>query len=126
MTRSLTLMQLMTALALALVACGPDLESGGAWEQDATTAQPLTAPLTATRSAHTATLLADGRVLVVGGMRRLGTFPIPTSEPVASAELYDPTTDTWSATSPLAEARYSHTATLLADGRVLVVGGQGN
>jgi len=66
---------------------------------------------------HTATLLADGRVLVVGGN------PGSEFDPLATAELYDPTTGRWTATASMAVPRSWHTATLLADGRVLVVGG---
>ena len=65
---------------------------------------------------HTATLLADGRVLVVGGAA--------INEPIPSAELYAPGTGTWTATAPMVEVHgRGHTATLLPDGRVLVVGG---
>lgn len=70
------------------------------------------------RAGHTATRLADGRVLVVGGFSNLtlGT----------SAEIYDPATDGWSPTGNLVglgEGRANHTATLLPNGKVLVVGG---
>ena len=41
---------------------------------------------------------------------------------LATAELYDPVTDTWSATGPMRYARYGAEAVTLADGRVLVVG----
>jgi hypothetical protein len=68
------------------------------------------------RYAHTATHLADGRVLVVGG--RSDRF-----EHFDSAELYDPATGRWSPTGPLQEARAWHVAALLHDGRVLVAGG---
>lgn len=68
------------------------------------------------RTLHTATRLTDGRVLLVGGTNASGF--------VTSAELYDPTTGTWSTTGSLV-GRYEHTATLLADGRVLVTGGAG-
>jgi hypothetical protein len=64
----------------------------------------------------TATLLADGRVLVVGGFTG-------GNETRASAELYDPGTRTWTATASLGLARADHTATLLPDGSVLVAGG---
>lgn len=70
--------------------------------------------LSAPRFGHTATLLADGRVLVAGGSS--GTE-------IASAEIYDPAANAWSATAPMAQARRNHTATLLPDGAVLVVGG---
>ncbi|OGN85993.1 MAG: hypothetical protein A2X23_06310 [Chloroflexi bacterium GWC2_73_18] len=75
-----------------------------------------TGPMSNGRQIHTATLLADGRVLVAGGYEA-GNITL------ASADLYDPATDTFSATGSLAAARGSHTATLLSDGRVLVAGG---
>jgi len=66
----------------------------------------------------TATTLADGRVLLVGGKDDwLAT------EGQASAELFDPGTKTWVSASPLHTGRYRHSATLLEDGRVLIVGG---
>jgi len=61
----------------------------------------------------TATLLADGRVLVTGG----GIPAVPFSE------IYDAATDQWAIVEDLLVARRGHTATLLADGRVLVAGG---
>jgi N-acetylneuraminic acid mutarotase len=61
---------------------------------------------------HTATLLTNGKVLVVSG-----------DENGNSAELYDPNTGTWSNTGNLNTARDSHTATLLQNGKVLVAGG---
>jgi len=72
------------------------------------------------RKDHTATLLQDGRILVVGGR---STFPADT--PLAGAELYNPATNTWSATGNLNQARRSHTAVLLDNGKVLIVGGTG-
>jgi choice-of-anchor C domain-containing protein len=75
--------------------------------------------LATARYGHTATLLADGRVLVVGGAQWVGGK----ENYLASAELFNPATLTWSAAGSLATARVGHTATLLADGRVLVAGG---
>ena len=69
------------------------------------------------RELHTMTMLANGKVLVVGGA---GTN-VPHS--LSSAELYDPTTGTWTATGSLNAPRYLHTTTLLPNGKVLVVGG---
>jgi hypothetical protein len=56
------------------------------------------------RFGHTATLLLNGQVLVAGGYH-LGTL--------YSAELYDPTSETWTAANPMNTNRWSHTATLL-------------
>jgi hypothetical protein len=68
------------------------------------------------RASHTATLLPDGRVLVVGGSDGQGGIR-------ASAEVWDPVTETFGPAGALGEALASNTATLLPDGRVLVVGG---
>ena len=68
------------------------------------------------RAAHTATLLADGRVLIAGGIR--------TGEAaLASAEIYDPQTRKFSPTGSMAAVRSGHTATLLKNGLVLLAGG---
>jgi hypothetical protein len=73
-------------------------------------------PMTAAREGlHTATLLATGTVLVVGGLDDNG--------PVPGAEAYDTTTDTWSAAPTPETARARHAAVRLLDGRVLVTGG---
>ena len=71
--------------------------------------------------AYTQTLLPNGKVLVAGGYERnCGTPPCPV---LSSAELYDPSTSTWSPTGSMSTARSGHTATLLQNGRVLVAGG---
>jgi hypothetical protein len=77
-----------------------------------------TGSMAAARELHTATLLPDGRVLVAGGSAGGGP-----ASPLSSAELYDPASGAWAATGPLAANRLSHTATLLSDGRAVVVGG---
>jgi hypothetical protein len=70
----------------------------------------------ARQSGGTATLLADGRVLLAGGTGAL-------SNTLTAAELYDPTTGKWTATGSMGTARQQFTATLLRDGKVLVAGG---
>ena len=72
--------------------------------------------MTDDRKWHTATLLQNGKVLVVGGEDTIYTHP--------TAELYDPVTGKWTKTGSMNYKRSSHTATLLPDGRVLVAGGQ--
>jgi hypothetical protein len=72
--------------------------------------------MTYARHSHTATLLLDGRVLVAGGTNNNST-------PVSAAEIYDPTTGTWSSAGTMVTPRYFHEAVLLGDGKVLVIGG---
>jgi hypothetical protein len=64
-----------------------------------------------------ATLLHDGRILVTGGFADGDEF-------LADAELYDPARGRWDGALPMARPRLGHTATVLADGRVLVAGGE--
>lgn len=78
------------------------------------------------RAHHTATLLPNGNVLVLGGTQIMppvggGAAPAPVS--LDSAELYDPATGTFKTAGKLQFARDSHSATLLANGTVLVAGG---
>ena len=70
----------------------------------------------------TDTLLPSGRVLVAGGYNN----SYNNSGYLASAEIYDPTSGTWSSTGSMGVGRHTHTATLLASGRVLVTGGYNN
>ncbi|HSB65843.1 MAG TPA: kelch repeat-containing protein, partial [Anaerolineales bacterium] len=68
--------------------------------------------------------LADGRVLVVGGINLEDTIPGgPPLKLSNSAEIYDPDLNTWFATGDLNEARYGHVIAYLQDGRVMVTGG---
>jgi len=76
-----------------------------------------TGSMTAAREFHTATVLSNGTVLLTGGDGGAG--------PLASAELYDPTAETFSPADGMASTRESHTATMLNDGTVLVTGGIG-
>jgi WD40 repeat protein len=78
-----------------------------------------TGTMAAARTSHTATLLANGKVLIAGGSNSAGAT-------LATTELYDPnsgTNGTFVATGTMAAARTSHTATLLANGNVLITGG---
>jgi N-acetylneuraminic acid mutarotase len=85
----------------------------------------FTGSLHQARRAHTATLLPNGKVLVAAGLYELPNSILQSATPLSSAEIYDPATGTWTATGDLIAARYDHTATLLADGKVLVAGGRG-
>lgn len=67
--------------------------------------------MTEGRAEHTATLLEDGTVLVIGSLNN------------NTSEIYDPATDTWHDSATMTEARYRHTATVLRDGSIFVLGG---
>ncbi len=102
--------------------------NGSTWAASAELYDPATGNWSATgslataRQFHTATLLPNGKVLVAGGINSGGA-----SNPLASAELYDPAANNgagaWTPTGALINARRAHTATLLPNGMVLVTGG---
>jgi len=76
----------------------------------------------------TTTLLPGGEVLVAGGecicINRLASRSAGVLAPFYNAaQIYNPTTNTWSSVAPMTAARSLHTATALRDGRVLVAGG---
>ena len=74
------------------------------------------------RSEHTATVLENGRVLMLGGMTSVGGFEIPSQ----TWEIFDPQRQSYSGpTGLLPQRRYRHTASLLDNGTVLIVGGAG-
>lgn len=106
----------LSALAVVpLVAAPARAQTGaeGVWER--------TGSLSVPRFDHTMTLLRDGRVLAAGG-RTQGTTPLVNFN---TAEVFDPVTEQWTPTGPMNDYHWSHTATLLPDGRVLVAGGFG-
>ncbi len=71
------------------------------------------------RSGHTATLLKDGRILLAGGMISVTGQELPT----ASTEIFDPQTGAIRPSAKMSAPRAGHTATLLANGDVLITGG---
>ena len=76
------------------------------------------------RQLHTATALADGRVLVTGGLAVLGPSD-SAPEAQASVEIWDPASRTFRSAGAMSEGRSNHTATRLESGDVLVIGGSG-
>jgi len=111
------------AYTATLLANGKVLIAGGGNLSDRSTAElfdPRTGAFTRTgdmifpHSYHSATLLPDGRVLIAGGPCRCVGLPL-----VATAELYDPDTETFSATGDMMNP-VSNTAVLLGNGRVLI------
>jgi Galactose oxidase, central domain len=74
-------------------------------------------------SNHSGALLADGRVLLAGGVDAVGVNT--GADPVARAEIYDPAARSWAPAAPLPAARSGAVAVTLKDGRVLLVGGYG-
>lgn len=69
------------------------------------------------RTNHAAAALPNGKVLVTGGQGN-------TSATLATTDMYDAVTDTWSSAVNMPHAHRYHTALLLPSGKVLVAGGQ--
>ncbi len=111
-------------LLFLIASCGGDdtgtnpQPNNDSYDPPSVSASAITGNLNNTRDLHTATLLKDGRVLVTGGFDGI--------QKLASCELYNPESGTWSLVGEMSEARCFHTATLLDDGRVFVTGGAGN
>jgi hypothetical protein len=89
---------------------------------------PTAATMNTARRSHTATLLPNGNVLIVGGSTILNMYSSGAQYiDEASAEIYDPATGHFSyTTGNLNTGRSSHTATLLSNGKVLITGGVNN
>ncbi len=111
---------LMVTARLARSQDGTPLEgkSLGKTFQFRPVASSPTGDLVDSRFAATATVLANGQVLIVGGVASENSY-------TASAELYDPNTGGFTRTGSLSIGRAYHTAALLKDGRVLIAGGIG-
>ena len=86
-----------------------------------------TGPMAAPRLGASLTVLRDGRVLAAGGTSGSVSDPAAgqAAGPVASAELFDPQTGTWTTAAAMTTPRFEHTATMLEDGRVLITAGLG-
>jgi len=133
-----TLLQDGRVLIIGGDSCGEGVWASAELYDPATGTFSPTGAMSKPRTSHAATLLPDGRVLVTGGTTGpsplaslpivLASYPGPITaatqvEVLTSAELYDPATGTFSQTGSMKVPRVNHTATLLQDGRVLVVGG---
>jgi formylglycine-generating enzyme required for sulfatase activity len=92
---------------------GPNVLAAETWA--------ATGSMSTSRANHTATLLTNGKVLVVGGGGYGGSGT--SYNILAKAELFNPSISSWTQTGELSTARFGHTATLLSSGKVLVVGG---
>jgi hypothetical protein len=90
--------------------------------QSAGTFAPTAGNLNTGRFGHTATLLPNGKVLIAGGQHST-PMPLDHYNLLASAELYDPLTGMFTPTGSMNTYRAGHTATLLANGKVLIAGG---
>ena len=106
-------------LLLGGESAGRGISAASIWNSQTNTSTQLSAGLNQPRAWHTATVLPDGLVLIMGGLGN-------NKQVVATTELFDPATQTFTnlpASGVTPRAR--HTATLLSDGHVLIAGGVG-
>jgi len=111
--------------AAVLLDDGRVLVAGGTVEDDdavifdpAANTWTATGPMVSPRTQAPMVKLGNGRVLAAGGLSLPGDPAV-----LASAEVFDPATNTWTPAAPLAEPRYAHSLLLLPDGQALAVGG---
>jgi hypothetical protein len=104
---------------------GPTAQSSSSAElyEPATGTFSSTGSMSVPRMSHTATLIPNGKVLITGGYA--GFVNQASAGATATAELYDPRSGTFAPTGQMSLPRFSHTATLLNSGKVLIVGGDG-
>lgn len=100
--------------------CNLDATGSAEIFDSATQTWQRTADMSVGRVGESATLLLDGRVLVAGG----ATGGAQNATALASAEIYDPVSNTWTATGSMHIARGLHSAGLLPSGKVIVTGGK--
>lgn len=110
---------LLVVCMAVLVGSDSSLSGTGTPSTDTVTPQVVQiGAMSVERATHQATLLKNGQVLISGGCAGRGCDPI-----LASAEIFDPETQSFRATGAMATPRSGHDATLLSDGRILVSGG---
>jgi hypothetical protein len=107
---------LLLSLMLGPWMCSP--RAGGGWPSPPGTVSEIAAMGTA-RASHTSTLLPNGKVLIAGGFAGSGGE----SNPYTTAELFDMRSGTFQPAGSMSIGRSGHTATLLKNGKVLIVGG---
>jgi hypothetical protein len=103
-------------MVLLLSSCLPQQPNGIEGTGTVNTPPPVGLTMTTARARHTATLLPNGTVLIAGGVG-------DGFQPLASTELYDPSTGRFSPAGDMTTPRSGHTAVLLANGKVLIAGG---
>ena len=101
---------MLAAGTLPVAAATVSVPAGAQLAPAPNTWSPTASPMSVARTGQTATLLPDGDVLIAGGNAN-------------TADLYDPSTSTFTPTGSMSVARTNATATLLPRGNVLVAGG---
>ena len=120
-TRRTALLRLMSGAIIAAAVGGASAEAN-AQRAASRILPPVPSPVSGQpvsplpRALHTATCLADGSILMVGGLSS-------NNRALESAQIYDPSRDVWREAAPLVTARFQHAAAALPNGMVLVTGG---